>query len=33
MFRIQFADKHNTTFSFNDTVHSGDLVVFSRQEH
>lgn len=33
LFRIQFTDKHNTTFTFDGTVHSGDLVVFSRQEH
>lgn len=33
VFRIHFTDKHNTTFSFDGSVHSGDLVVFSRQEH
>jgi hypothetical protein len=31
-FSIQFVNK-GTTFSFDGTLHNGDLVVFSRQEH
>ena len=33
LIRVRFVDKHNQTFMFDGTVHSGDLVVFSRQEH
>ncbi|MEO7453636.1 MAG: hypothetical protein ABIV13_02605 [Fimbriimonadales bacterium] len=33
LIRVSFVDKHNQTFTFDGTVHSGDLAVFSRQEH
>ncbi len=32
LIRVRFVNA-NTTFTFDGTVHSGDLVVFSRQEH
>jgi hypothetical protein len=32
-FRINFTDKHETSYSFDGRVHDGDLVVFTRREH